>query len=217
MIKIVIIEDQPIILEGIKVLINLVEDFEVVAEFNNGKKFIDKMNSFPVPDIVLTDIDMPEMNGIDATKIALSIYPELRIIALSMYNDSRYYYEMITAGAKGFVLKQASVDELEKAIREVNNGGNYFSKDLLHSVILEMQDIEKEIITKRKDLLKLNERDIKMLTHICQGMSNKELADKLCLSIKTIESNKAKLMRNTHTKNTAGLIIWAIKNKVVEV
>lgn len=216
MIRITIIEDLPIILEGIKVLINKISDFEVVAEFHNGQEFIDKIATINT-DIVLTDIDMPVMDGITATKMALSSFPNLKIIALSMHNDSKYYYEMITAGAKGFVLKQASVEDLETAIREVHKGSNFFSKELLHGVILGMQNIEKVIVEEKKEHFKLTERESDMLNYICQGLSNKELADKLFVSVRTIESTKARLMQKTYTKNTAGLIIWAIKNKIVEI
>jgi len=216
MIRITIIEDLPIILEGIKVLINKIEDFEVVAEFGNGQEFMDKISSLNT-DIVLTDIDMPVMDGITTTKMALSSFPDLKIIALSMHNDQKYYYEMITAGAKGFVLKQASVEDLETAIREVNKGSNFFSKELLHGVILGMQNIEEEIVKEKKEHFKLTEREKDLLNLICQGFSNKELADKLFVSIRTIESTKARLMQKTYTKNTAGLIIWAIKNKIVEI
>ena len=151
MIRIAIVEDLPIILEGIKVLINQIDDFDVVSEFANGQELIDGLKLCR-PDIVLTDIDMPVMDGIAATHLALSLYPNLKIMALSMHNDQKYYYEMIAAGAKGFVLKQASVEELEKAIREVYAGGSYFSKELLHGIILGMHNLENEIVRAKKQL-----------------------------------------------------------------
>jgi DNA-binding NarL/FixJ family response regulator len=160
---------------------------------------------------------MPIMDGITATKIAMSLRPELKIIALSMYNDRKFYYEMITAGAKGFVLKQSPAKELEFAIREVSNGGNYFSPDLLRTVIIEMQKIEKELVQEKKALLKLSERETKILQLLCQGLTNQELAEKLFVSLRTIEAAKSKLMVKTNTKNNAGLIIWSIKNKIVTI
>lgn len=214
MIRVVIIEDLPIILEGIKLLINNVDDFEIVGEFPNGKAFVDTILSIEA-DIILTDINMPVMDGITATKLAMSLRPELKIIALSMYNDRKFYYEMITAGAKGFVLKQAPARDLEFAIREVFNGGNYFSPDLLRTVIIEMQGIEKELIKEKKELLKLSERETEILEFLCQGFTNQELADKLFVSLRTIETIKSRLMKKTNSKNNAGLIIWAIKNKIV--
>jgi DNA-binding NarL/FixJ family response regulator len=216
MIRIVIIEDLPIILEGIKLLIDKVDDFKIVGEYNNGKLFTDNLRNIDA-DIILTDIDMPIMDGITATKIAMSLRPELKIIALSMYNDRKFYYEMITAGAKGFVLKQSPAKELEFAIREVSNGGNYFSPDLLRTVIIEMQGIEKELVQEKKALLKLSERETKILQLLCQGLTNKELAEKLFVSLRTIEAAKSKLMVKTNTKNNAGLIIWSIKNKIVTI
>lgn len=216
MIKIVIIEDLPIILEGIKILINQIEDFNVVAEFNNGKDFIDHLEQINT-DIVLIDIEMPVINGITATKMALASRPNLKVIALSMHDDQRYYYEMITAGAKGFVLKQATIDELEAAIREVHEGGSFFSKDLLHGVIMGMQAIEKTIAEERKVFLKLSERELQLLQLLCQGLTNKELAEKMFVSVRTIESTKNRLMQKTSAKNTAGLIIWSIKNNIVSI
>ena len=214
MIKIIIVEDLPIILEGLKLLINKVKDFKIIGEYSNGKNFTDNIKTIN-PDIVLTDIDMPVMDGITATKLALSLNPELKIIALSLHNDRKYYYEMVTAGAKGFVLKNSPSKDLETAIREVYKGGNYFSEELLRTVIIEMQGIEQEIIKEKKELLKLSEREIKILNLICQGFTNKELADKLSVSVRTIETTKSRLMEKTNNRNNAGLIIWAIKNKIL--
>lgn len=216
MIKIVVIEDLPMVLEGLKLIINKVKDFTILGEYSNGKEFTDAIGTIE-PDIILTDIDMPIMDGIMATKLALSLKPHLKIIALSMYNDRKYYYEMVTAGAKGFVLKQAPSKDLETAIREVYSGGNYFSPDLLRSVIIEMQGLEQEIIKEKKDLLKLSDRETKMLNLICQGLTNQELADKLFVSVRTIETTKSRLMEKTNSRNNAGLIIWAVKNKVVTI
>lgn len=216
MIKIVMIEDLPMILEGLKLLISRIKDFKIVAEFNNGKEFIDNLNKIDA-DIILTDIEMPEMDGIATTQMALSIRPDLKFIALSMYSDRKFYYRMVTAGAKGFVLKQSPVNELESAIREVHNGGSYFSPELLRTVIVEMQGIEQEIIKEKTELLNFSDRDSQIIQLVCQGLNNKEIAEKLFVSIRTIETTKSRLMQKTQTRNNAGLIIWAIKNKIVSI
>lgn len=216
MIRIVIVEDLPIVREGLKVLIDQIEDFQVTAEFSNGKEFIDALGHLDA-DIVLTDIDMPVMDGIKATKIAISQYPELRVIALSMYNESRYYYEMLTAGAKGFVSKHSDPAELEMAIREVRKGGNHFSQELLQHVILNMSGIEESLMREKEEILHIAPREKEILRLICKGHTNKELADDLSVSVKTIESSKAHLMKKTNTRNNAGLIIWAIRNKFVDI
>jgi len=219
MIRIAIVEDLPMILEGIKLLINSVKDFEIVAEYSNGKEFTDDICNLDV-DIVLMDIGMPVMDGIDASKLAVSLRPEIKIIALSVYSDRKYYYSMVTAGARGFVLKQSTPEELEEAIREVNNDGNFFSPDLLHSIIVNIHGLE-EAITQdkqdKKDLFNLTDHQISLLELICQGLTNQELAKKMFVTLATIESNKRRLMQKTNTKNNAGLIIWAIKNKVVTI
>ena len=216
MIKIVMIEDLPMVLEGIKLLINRVKDFQITGEFINGKEFIDNLDTIDA-DIILTDIDMPVMNGIETTQLALSYKPGLKIIALTMFSDRKFYYKMVTAGAKGFVLKQSTSNDLETAIREVYNGGNYFSPELLRTVIVEMQGIEEEIIKEKKGLLKLTDRESEILQYMCQGLSNKEIAEKLFVSLRTVETTKSRLMKKTKTRNNAGLIIWAIKNKIVSV
>lgn len=216
MIKIAIVEDMPIIREGLRMLLGRISNFEVIAEFDNGKSFINSIANIE-PDIVLTDIDMPLMNGIEATQLATSLKPELKIIGLSMYSDRKYYYKMITAGAKGFVLKQSTSKELELAVREVYEGRNFFSADLLHNVILEIHGLDEEIVKEKKNLLKISDRETQILQLLCQGLTNSQLADKLFVSVRTVESAKSRLMEKTMTTNTAGLIIWAIKNKVISV
>lgn len=217
MIKIVLIEDLPIVLEGIRVILNQVDDFEVIGEYRNGKAFIDQIHRIN-PDIVLTDIDMPVMNGVETTRNALKIYPLMKFVALSMYGDSKYYYDMIEAGARGFVLKQSSMEELETAIREVHAGDNFFSKTLLHEVLKSLQQENKtQDIVNYSEPVKLKQRETELLQLICQGFTNKELAERMFVSIKTIESNKAQLMQKTGSRNNAGLIIWAIKNKIVKI
>ncbi len=145
MIRIVLVEDHEMIREGIKVLISQINDFEIVGEYNNGQEFVDNLNNFEC-DVVVTDIEMPILNGIDAAKIATLKKPSIKILALSLYNDTKFYYELITAGAKGFVLKQSSVEELEKGIREVYAGNSFFSEQLLYNVIMNMQNIEQTLI-----------------------------------------------------------------------
>jgi DNA-binding NarL/FixJ family response regulator len=216
MIRIAIADDLPIILEGLKFLLGRISDFSLVAEFKNGRDLVENIESAE-PDIVLSDIDMPVMDGIEATKIITSKHPEIKVIALSMHSDTNHYYDMIAAGAKGFVLKQSSTRELEQAIRTVYDGGNYFSGELLHNIIVTLQKNEASLAKKKKDIPELTEKELQFVTLVCQGLTNKELADSLCVSVKTVENYKAKLMEKTGTKNNAGLIIWAIKTKTVDI
>jgi DNA-binding NarL/FixJ family response regulator len=213
MINLIIVEDHTLFREGIKSLLSNFNDMKVVAEFANGKEFCDHL-SFVEADIVLMDIEMPLMNGLIATQKAKELKPELQIIALSMYSDQKYYYEMIKAGISGFVLKEASTIELEKAIRDVYSGLGFFSPKILQKTLVNIHDLDNK--KNKLDELQLTEREIEVLELICQGLSNNEISDKLCLSAKTIESHKSKLFLKTNTKNTAALIIYAIKNDLIK-
>ena len=212
MIKIAIVEDHTLFREGLKSLLENNSKYKVVAEFSNGKAFIEALFDVNI-DLVLMDIEMPVMNGIEATIEAKMKIPELRFIALSMYSDQKYYYEMIRAGVSGFVLKEATSDELEKAIQDVMNDQSYFSPKLLQQVVLHIPEMEgrQKLIQK----LQITERELDVLDLICQGMTNNEISEKLFLSTKTIETHKTRLLKKTATKNSTGLILYALKNKLV--
>jgi DNA-binding NarL/FixJ family response regulator len=213
MINIAIVEDHTLFREGIKSLLNHDSGYNVVAEFSNGKDFVDSLYSIKA-DLVLIDIEMPMMNGIQATLEAKMKLPHLRFIALSMYSDQKYYYEMIKAGVSGFVLKEATTDELEKAIHDVMNDQSFFSPRLLQQVVLHIPELDHREKLIRK--LEITEREIDVLKLLCQGMTNQEISDKLYLSTKTVETHKTRLLKKTNTKNSTSLIIYALKNKLIE-
>ena len=210
--KIIIVDDHELFRDGLKYVIEKLPDFLVIAEANNGKQFLELLNN-EKPDLVLMDISMPVMNGIEATEKAIENYPDLKIIVLSMFGEQEYYYRMISAGVKGFVLKQSGKHELEKAIKEVLNGGNYFSQELLCKIITNFNN--KNVLTSNNTIVKLTDRESEILQLVCNGMTNAEIADKLFLSQKTIEGHKTRLMQKTNTKNTAGLVMFAIKTGIV--
>lgn len=214
MVKIAIVEDHTLFREGLKSLLSGNDEYKIVAEYSNGKKFIDDFLNINV-DLVLIDIEMPVMNGIDATVEAKMKKPDCKFIALSMYSEQKYYYEMIRAGVSGFVLKEATSDELEKAIEDVMSEQSYFSPMLLQQVVMHLPEMEsrKKMISK----LQITEREFEVLELICQGMTNQEISDKLFLSTKTVETHKTHLLKKTSTKNSTSLILYAIKNKIVEV
>lgn len=214
MIRIAVTDDMPIVLEGIRLLLDRVADFEVVAEYANGREMLENIEHSGA-DIILTDIDMPVMDGKTATRQLLSRHPEKKVIALSMYSDYENYYDMISSGARGFVLKQSSINELEKAIRDVHNGGSYFSTNLLQNIIINLSASPTRKANEYSTP-ELTKKELELLTYICQGLSNKELAEKLLVSVKTVESHKTRLIEKAVAKNTSGLIIWAIKNKIVD-
>jgi DNA-binding NarL/FixJ family response regulator len=161
------------------------------------------------------DINMPLMDGIEATKLITSKYPEIKVIALSMNGEEHYYYKMIRAGAKGFVLKQSGSEELEEAINKVMEGASFFSPELMQSIIVNFDTIKKEKV--QNSIIKLTDREKEVLPLICSGVSIKEIADKLFISPRTVEGHKAHIMEKLGAKNISSLIILAIKNKLIEI
>ena len=155
------------------------------------------------------------MDGIEATEITSEKHPEIKVIALSMFSDQEYYHKMISAGVKGFLLKEAGIDELELAIKSVCNSRPYFSQELLRNIIVNMS--APKVTAPGKDPYQLTKREEEVLKLICRGYSNKEISDMLFISQKTVEGHKSNLMIKTNTKNTINLMLFAIKNHLVEI
>lgn len=210
-IKIIIIDDHQLFRNGLKILLNSFEDFEVTGEASNGEEFLKLIQSVKA-DIALMDINMPEMDGIEATKKGLRIIPEIRIIALSMYGEEDYYYRMVDAGVKGFLLKDSGISEVRDAIHTIMKGGSYFSQELLYHVIQKIKHREQE-----SKSANLSRREKEILAKICEGLSNQEIADTLFISKRTVDKHRANLLGKTNSKNTASLILFAIKNKLIEI
>jgi len=142
-IRIIIADDHQLFRNGLKILLNAFPEFEVVGEAANGAEFL-KIIASTNADIALMDINMPEMDGIEATRQGLKISPGISILALSMYGEEEYYYKMVDAGAKGFLLKDSDINEVKEAILTVNKGGSYFSQELLYYVIQKIKHRENE-------------------------------------------------------------------------
>ncbi len=210
-IRLIIADDHQLFRNGLKILLDAFDEFTVAGEAGNGSELL---NILPECDcnIVLMDINMPVMDGITATRKALEINPDIRVIALSMYGEEEYYYKMVDAGAKGFLLKDSDINEVRDAILAVNGGGNYFSQELLHHVIQKIKTRETE--TKMANLSK---REKEILMKICEGLSNQEIADTLFISKRTVDKHRANLLSKTGSKNTAALIFYALKNKIISV
>lgn len=213
--KIIIVDDHSLFREGIKLLIENEGFGEIIAEAENGAIFLDLLEKHQ-PDLVIMDIEMPVMNGVEATRQAIKTYPNLNILVLTMLNEKANYSDMIYAGAMGFVLKTSGKAEFEKAINTVINGESYFSAEVLRQMILNSHKSNlTETIDKKQ--FEFTERENEVLSLLCQGLSVSEIADKLFLSSKTIEVHRSTLLKKTKTKNTINLVLHAIKNKLVEI
>lgn len=210
-IKIILVDDHQLFRNGLKILLDGLEGFEVVAEAGNGEEFLRIYKDCPA-DVVLMDISMPVMDGITATRKAIEADPDARIIALSMFSDEDYYNHMIDAGVKGFLLKDSNISEVKEGIQQVYEGGNYFSQELLYQIIQRIKTRETEV---RNANLSKREREILQL--ICQGQSNQEIADNLFISKRTVDKHRANLLSKTNSKNTASLVMYAIKNHIIEI
>lgn len=207
-IKVFIVDDHVIFRKGLSAILNQVDQVKVVGEASNGKEFLEKM-SRGFADIVFMDIKMPEMDGIEATKELVRQFPETKVIALTMFEEISYFNKMIEAGASGFLLKKTNSDELEKAMAAVLNDDSYFSEEFMSSVNKYMKP------RKPDSLVKLSEREMEVLELISKGLSNVEIAKMLGLSQRTVDGHRARLLEKTGAKNAANLVMYALKNGLV--
>ncbi|MDY4043205.1 MAG: response regulator transcription factor [Marinifilaceae bacterium] len=212
--KIYLVDDHKLFREGLKLLLSTQKFVHHIYEASNGREFIDNL-SFVDCDVVLMDIEMPEMNGIEATIEAMRLRPSLKIIVLSMYGDEQYYYKMIDAGAKGFLLKNSGIDKVVTAIQKVAAGESFFSEELLVNILNNMRDNKAEEVDPVDN--DISERELEILYQVCLGLSNQEIADKLFISKRTVDKHRANLLSKTGCRNTAALVMYAIKNRIIEI
>jgi DNA-binding NarL/FixJ family response regulator len=211
-IKIILVDDHQMFREGLKFVLKQIPEFDVIGEASNGQEYL-KLLEAGLPHVVLMDIGMPVMDGVAATEKTSELYPELDVIALSMFSDQEYYHKMVAAGVKGFLIKEAGIDELEKAIKSIHQGNAYFSQELLRNIIV---NISNPKVTS-KDPFQLTKREEEVLQMICKGFTTKEISDLMFISQKTVEGHKTNLLAKTNSKNTINLMLYAFKHKLVEV
>ncbi len=215
-ITVILVDDHRMFRDGLKHLLVGEDIADVIGEASTGKEFLNLIEQ-SMPDLVLMDIEMPELNGIDATKIATEKYPDLKVLALTMSSEQVYYQNMISAGAKGFILKTSGIEELKKAIFEVSKGESYFSSELLRQIILTMEKGQNEPKTSSYTDNLLSKRELEVLENICVGLTTDEIAEKLFLSPKTIKGYRTNILTKTACNNTASLVMYSIKNNLVDI
>ncbi|MFZ4741885.1 MAG: response regulator [Bacteroidales bacterium] len=214
-IKIVLVDDHRLFLDGIKSLLSEVDFIDIIGEASSGNEALDMLTNIK-PDIIMMDISMKGLSGIDVSKEITMLYPDIKIMILSMHTNEEFVINAIKAGAKGYLSKDTSKEELLDAIQIIQEGGECYSKliseNFLKSYVkkykAEQSLIENKILT---------QREIEILKLAVHGLSNKEIADKLFISTKTVDSHKNNIMQKLKLKNTAEMVLYAVKNKLIEI
>lgn len=212
-VKIALVDDHTLFRTGLAGLLAQREGFDVVADFGSGEEFLTQLPGLDV-NVVFMDISMPGIDGAETTKRALAMRPELKVITLSMFGDDHYYTRMLESGASGFLLKDSDIDEVYAAVDSAVMGDSYFSSALLGSLTSHMSPMT-TVMPADEDAL--SDREMEILVEVCRGLSNQEIADKLFISKRTVDKHRANILEKTGCKNTANLVVYAIKNRLVEI
>jgi two-component system, NarL family, response regulator NreC len=207
--RVFLADDHMVVREGLKGLINGQPDMEVVGEAANGREVLESAASL-APDIVVMDISMPEMNGIEATEQLKRASPQIRVIALTVYDDIGYLRQLVKAGASGYVLKRAVVEELVHAVRTCASGGSYFDPTLAGQMLTTF--ITRGSIVSEQSLSGLSDRETQVLRLVAWGCSNKEIAGQLTISVKTVETYKTRLMQKLKLQSRVEMVRYALRN-----
>jgi DNA-binding NarL/FixJ family response regulator len=205
--SIIIVDDHRLFRSGLKFILDASGKYQVISEASNGFELMELLENSQ-PSLVIMDINMPKMNGIEATRLALTRYPNLKIIILSMYGEMEYYNSLLDLGVKGFVLKDADNEEFFLAINKVLSGESYFSQQLLLNIIRSNSHI---------DPVKLSRREKEILGLISNGLSTQEISGILNISQRTVERHRTHLLEKTGSKNSIRLVIYALKNNIISI
>ena len=210
--KVIIADDHMIVRDGLRSLLERQPDMEVVAEAENGRIALKLVKELS-PDVVIMDIGMRELNGIDATRQIVKMSPGIKVLALSMYSDKRFIKGMLKAGASGYMLKDSAFKELIDAIRVIVENKIYISPSVANIITEDYLKQSPESDGSTRSLL--SSRELEVLQLLVEGMSPKQIAPSLCLSIKTIESHRSRIMKKTDINNIADLTRYAIREGII--
>ena len=216
MLKLAIADDHELFRKGFISMLSGVPDFEFVLEAANGQELLDKMATQSV-DIVLMDLQMPVMDGMQATEILLEKYPDVKVIVVSMFDEDRFVIHMLEKGVHGYLLKDTSTDEVEKAIYRVAEEGFYYSDFVSRAMHRKMvnRSANKQPNFSTTANVGLSNREQEVLRLLCDGLSTTEISDKLFISTRTVEGHRLRILEKTGTKNTAAAVAFAYKNHVI--
>jgi len=204
MIKIIIADDHRIVLEGLSSLIEVADDIEIVGLASNGKEIMALLNSQEV-DIVVSDIDMPDMNGVEVARLIRNQFPKVKVLILSMYDSIGFIRKIIEIGAQGYILKNKGKEELINAIKTIHNGGEYFGREIEKALRESLKN--KNVF----DTIKLTKREIDVLKLIAKGDTTPIISKKLFIAHSTVETHRRNLIEKTGVSNSKGLVKFAVE------
>jgi DNA-binding NarL/FixJ family response regulator len=214
-IRVLLVEDHDIVREGLHALLKAEDDIEVVGEARNGREAVRSIEKL-LPDVVVMDIAMPLLNGVDSTRQILKLFPATRVLILSAHSEDEYVERVVAAGAAGYLVKQSASSILVKAIREASRGRTFFSPSISKR-LGEIREISMDRRkTPRKGAVRLTSRELEVLQLIAEGLANKETAAQLGISIKTVEKHRQHLMSKLGIHDIAGLTRYAISAGIIE-
>lgn len=210
--KIIIVDDHEFFRNGLKMVVNRLKYATVTGEASNGKEFIEMQKEKPA-DLVLLDLQMPIMNGIEASEIAIREFPGLKIVILTMFDDEEYIDKMMDIGVHGFLLKNITRELLDQALQSIAAGNTYYSPELWSYFGKKFSEQKKE----ESSDLQFTKREQEVLQLICDGLNNREIAEELFISERTVVGHKSNLLAKTNCRSTISLLSYAIKNKLVTI
>jgi len=212
--KVIVVDDHQLFRIGLITVLKKFDFISKIQEAGNGKEVIEELKIDSGYDVILMDINMPVMNGTEATRIIKRDFPEVKVIALTMYDDHKHVIEMIELEASGYMVKNTDSHEIRGALLKVMNNELFFSKQISENLVKSLVHKHRIQRNQYNDLISNREKEILCL--ICREFTTKEIASSLFLSQKTVDWHRLNLLQKTHSKNTAGLVIFALKSRIIE-
>jgi DNA-binding NarL/FixJ family response regulator len=214
--SVALIDDHILLRNGLANMVKNFDGYEVLLEANNGKHFIEQLKSKSAPDLILMDINMPEMDGFETTLWMKQHHPEVKILALSMYDNEQSIIRMLKNGARGYILKETEPKEFKAALDSIVSKGYYYSEMVTGKMIHALNNLEDED-SSIKPLISLNDREIEFMKLACTELTYREIADRMHLSPRTIDGYRDALFEKLNAKTRVGLVLYAIRNNIFQV
>ena len=213
-IKIAIADDYKIYRDGLKVGLSADENLEVVAEADNGEDLLKLLEQY-TPDVILMDLKMPIMDGMEATKVVRKKYPAIKVLVITMYEDDKFIIHLMENGANGYLLKNTEPEEIRKSIYSVHENGYYFN-DVVNKALLKKLVLKNNLKPSFNQNVELSEREMEVLKLICEEKTAAEIGKQIFLSPRSVEGIRQRLIEKVGVRNTAGLVMFAVKNAIVD-